>query len=70
MAWVRTVLTLLTVVFAAASASWVDFCSSIRLTNNYAAVSEAAKGHMRTIGTVDLRYPNGFALRPRAAGQS
>jgi len=40
------------------------------LTNNYAAVSEAAKGHMRTIGTVDLRYPNGFALRPRAAGQS
>ncbi len=41
-----------------------------RLTSNYAAVSEAAKGHMQTVGTVDMRYPNGFALRPRAAGQS
>lgn len=38
-----------------------------RFTSHYAAVSGAAKGRMQTIGTVDMRYPNGFALRPRAA---
>jgi len=41
-----------------------------RFTNHYAAVSGAAKGRMQNIGAVDMRYPNGFALRPKAAGQS
>lgn len=41
-----------------------------RFTNHYAAVTAAAKGRLPTIGAVDMRYPNGFALRPRVAGQS
>lgn len=41
-----------------------------RFTSHYAAASGAAKGHMQTIGAVDMRYPNGFALRPKGAGQS
>jgi cell division protein FtsQ len=41
-----------------------------RFTNHYTAVSGAAKGRMQNIGAVDMRYPNGFALRPKAAGQS
>jgi len=41
-----------------------------RFASHYAAVSGAAKGRLQTIGVVDMRYPNGFALRPRAVGQS
>lgn len=41
-----------------------------RYASNYAAASAAVKGRLPGIGTVDMRYPNGFALRPRAAGQS
>ncbi len=41
-----------------------------RFTNHYTAVLGAAKGRLQTIGAVDMRYPNGFALRSRAAGQS
>lgn len=41
-----------------------------RFTSHYAAVSAATGSRLQTIGTVDMRYPNGFALRPRAAGQS
>jgi cell division protein FtsQ len=41
-----------------------------RYATNYAAASAAVKGRLPTIGTVDMRYPNGFALRPRTAGQS
>ncbi|MBI5107352.1 MAG: FtsQ-type POTRA domain-containing protein [Rhodocyclales bacterium] len=41
-----------------------------RYASNYVAASAAVKGRLPAIGTVDLRYPNGFALRPRASGQS
>ncbi len=41
-----------------------------RYASNYAAASAAVTGRLPAIGTVDLRYPNGFALRPRASGQS
>lgn len=41
-----------------------------RYAGSYAAASGAVKGRLPAIGAVDLRYPNGFALRPRAAGQS
>lgn len=41
-----------------------------RYATNYAAASAAVRGRLPAIGTVDLRYPNGFALRPKAAGQS
>ena len=41
-----------------------------RYTGGYAAARMAAKGRLPEVGSVDLRYPNGFALRPRAAGQS
>jgi cell division protein FtsQ len=41
-----------------------------RFTNHYAAVSGPARSRLQSIGAVDMRYPNGFALRPRAAGQS
>jgi cell division protein FtsQ len=41
-----------------------------RYASNYAAASAAVKGRLPAIGTVDMRYPNGFALRPRTAGQS
>lgn len=41
-----------------------------RYAGNFAAANGAVKGRLPTIGAVDLRYPNGFALRPRAAGQS
>ena len=41
-----------------------------RYAANYAAASAALKGRLQAIGTVDMRYPNGFALRPKAAGQS
>lgn len=34
-----------------------------RFTTHYAAVSSSAKGRLQTIGLVDMRYPNGFALR-------
>jgi cell division protein FtsQ len=37
-----------------------------RFTSHYAAV----RSRLQTVGTVDLRYPNGFALRPKGAGQS
>lgn len=41
-----------------------------RFATYYAAASLAAKGRLPAIGTVDMRYPNGFALRPKGAGQS
>lgn len=34
-----------------------------RFTTHYAAVSSTAKNRLQTIGVVDMRYPNGFALR-------
>lgn len=34
-----------------------------RFTANYPAASRLAKGRMETIGVVDMRYPNGFALK-------
>lgn len=34
-----------------------------RFTTHYAAVSSSAKSRLQTIGVVDMRYPNGFALR-------
>jgi cell division protein FtsQ len=34
-----------------------------RFTTYYAAASSAAKSRLQTIGVVDMRYPNGFALR-------
>lgn len=41
-----------------------------RFTSHYAAASGAVRSRLPTIGVVDMRYPNGFALRPKAAGQS
>jgi len=41
-----------------------------RFTSHYAAVSGAVRSRLQTIGAVDMRYPNGFALRPKGAGQS
>ena len=41
-----------------------------RYVANYSAASAAVAGRLPATGTVDLRYPNGFALRPRASGQS
>jgi len=38
-----------------------------RFTSHYAAVSSSAKSRLQTIGVVDMRYPNGFALRGIAA---
>jgi len=38
-----------------------------RFTSHYAAAGSAAKSRLQTIGVVDMRYPNGFALR---AGKS
>ena len=34
-----------------------------RFTSHYAAVSSSAKNRLQAIGVVDMRYPNGFALR-------
>lgn len=34
-----------------------------RFTNHYPAASSAARNRLQTIGIVDMRYPNGFALR-------
>jgi cell division protein FtsQ len=34
-----------------------------RFTTHYAAVSSSAGSRLQTIGVVDMRYPNGFALR-------
>ena len=34
-----------------------------RFTTHYATVSSSAKNRLQTIGVVDMRYPNGFALR-------
>jgi len=34
-----------------------------RFTTHYSAVSSSAKSRLQTIGVVDMRYPNGFALR-------
>ncbi|MCF8150433.1 MAG: cell division protein FtsQ/DivIB [Burkholderiaceae bacterium] len=34
-----------------------------RFTTHYATASNAAKSRLQTIGVVDMRYPNGFALR-------
>ncbi len=41
-----------------------------RFTRHYAAASTATRDRLPGIGVVDMRYPNGFALRPRAAGHS
>ena len=41
-----------------------------RFTSHYAAVSGTARSRLQSIGAVDMRYPNGFALRPKGAGQS
>ncbi len=41
-----------------------------RFAAHYTAASSAARGRLAGIGAVDMRYPNGFALRPKAAGQS
>lgn len=41
-----------------------------RYVGSYPAASAVVAGRLPAIGTVDLRYPNGFALRPRAPGQS
>lgn len=38
-----------------------------RFANHYAAASSAVRGHLQGVGVVDLRYPNGFALRGIAA---
>jgi cell division protein FtsQ len=38
-----------------------------RFTSHYAAVSGTARSRLQTIGAVDMRYPNGFALRGGAA---
>jgi cell division protein FtsQ len=38
-----------------------------RFTTHYAAVSSSARSRLQTIGVVDMRYPNGFALRGIAA---
>ncbi len=38
-----------------------------RFTSHYAAARTAAGGRLQTIGAVDMRYPNGFALK---AGRS
>lgn len=35
----------------------------IRFTTHYAAVRDSAGSRLQTIGAVDMRYPNGFALR-------
>lgn len=34
-----------------------------RFANHYPAVSSSARNRLQTIGVVDMRYPNGFALR-------
>ena len=34
-----------------------------RFTTHYAAVTAGVKSRLQTIGVVDMRYPNGFALR-------
>jgi cell division protein FtsQ len=34
-----------------------------RFTAHYATVSNSARNRLQTIGVVDMRYPNGFALR-------
>ncbi|MDP2132070.1 MAG: cell division protein FtsQ/DivIB [Sulfuritalea sp.] len=34
-----------------------------RFASHYAAASSAVRGHLHGVGVVDLRYPNGFALR-------
>lgn len=34
-----------------------------RFTTHYAAASRAARGRLQAIGVVDMRYPNGFALK-------
>ena len=39
-----------------------------RFTTHYASVSSSAKNRLQTIGVVDMRYPNGFALRAGKAG--
>ncbi len=42
-----------------------------RFARHYAEAGRATRDRLRGIGVVDMRYPNGFALRPRAAaGQS
>lgn len=41
-----------------------------RYATNHAAASAAVANRLPAIGTVDLRYPNGFALRPKVSGQS
>lgn len=41
-----------------------------RFASHYAEVSNAAKSHLPAIGVVDMRYPNGFALRAKGAGKS
>ena len=38
-----------------------------RFTSHYAAASDAVRGRLHAIGVVDMRYPNGFALRGGAA---
>ncbi|MCF8197612.1 MAG: cell division protein FtsQ/DivIB [Sulfuritalea sp.] len=35
----------------------------IRFTTHYAAVRDSVGSRLQTIGVVDMRYPNGFALR-------
>ncbi|MCF8178392.1 MAG: cell division protein FtsQ/DivIB [Sulfuritalea sp.] len=35
----------------------------IRFTTHYADVTDSATSRLQTIGVVDMRYPNGFALR-------
>ena len=34
-----------------------------RFTTHYPAVSNAARNRLQAVGVVDMRYPNGFALR-------
>ena len=41
-----------------------------RFTSHYAAASGAVRSRLHAVGVVDMRYPNGFALRPKGAGQS
>lgn len=38
-----------------------------RFTTHYSEVTGAARGRLQTVGAVDMRYPNGFALRGGAA---
>lgn len=41
-----------------------------RFASHYSAAATAARGRLPQIGAVDMRYPNGFALRPGKSGST